>query len=93
MEQKQKKFKRTELKAMLTEGECIVEFTKVGGEKRIMPCTLNPELMPAPPEVKEGTEKKTKKEENPTVINAWCTDAKGWRSFRVANVTDIKFKD
>lgn len=84
------KYKRDELKEMLLESECIVEFTKVNGEKRTMPCTLNPELMPEPPEKKDS---KREPKENLTVLNAWCTDKKAWRSFRVDNVTDIKVKD
>ena len=81
------KLTRDELKTMLLENECIVEFTKINGDKRSMPCTLNADLMPDAPEV--DSTKKTKTP-NPLTLNAWCTDKKEWRSFRVANVIDIQ---
>lgn len=88
------KYKRDDLKTLLLESECIVEFTKVNGEKRTMPCTLNPELMPPPPDTSNDEEAVPKKKEpNLTTLGVWCTDKKAWRSFRVDNVTDIKVKD
>ena len=86
----QKKFDRAEMKKLLQENECIVEFKKVDGDKRVMPCTLNPELMPEPPKKEEG---KTKRKENLSTLGVWCTDKKAWRSFRVESVTDFKVKD
>jgi len=85
----QKKYNHKELKEILLENECIVEFTKVDGEKRTMPCTLDPTLMPPAPK-KETTKKK---KENLEVMNVWCIDKKSWRSFRIANITDLTIVD
>lgn len=76
------------LSDLLHSGECVVEFTKVNGELRTMPCTLKAELIPPQPivEVKIVKEKK----HNPDVMSVWCLDKKGWRSFRVANVISAK---
>ena len=76
------------LRTLLLENECVVEFTKVNGEVRAMPCTLDPRIVPPAIEPKvlaEGEVPKIKKE-NPNVMNVWCTDKEEWRSFRIANV-------
>lgn len=85
---------RSQLSDLLHSGECIVEFTKINGEVRTMPCTLKAELIPPAPVkvLAEGETPKVKKE-NPDVLNVWCLDKKEWRSFRVANVTSAKVKD
>ena len=83
------------LRTLLLENECVVEFTKVNGETRSMPCTLNPHIVPPAPESKvlaEGEVLKVKKE-NPDVMNVWCLDKKEWRSFRIANVISAKVKE
>ena len=83
------------LHTLLLENECVVEFTKVNGEVRSMPCTLNPLIVPPAPEPKvlaQGEVPKVKKE-NPNVMNVWCLDKKEWRSFRIANVISAKVKD
>ncbi len=83
------------LRTLLLENECVVEFTKVNGEVRSMPCTLNPRIVPPAPEPKvlaEGEVLKVKKE-NLNVMNVWCLDKKEWRSFRIANVISAKVKD
>lgn len=91
---------REQLSELLRSGECVVEFTKVNGEVRTMPCTLNESLIPPPPVHVTNTDnpvdfpapKKVKKE-NPDVMSVWCLDKKEWRSFRVANVISAKAKD
>ena len=83
------------LHTLLLENECVVEFTKVNGEVRSMPCTLDPLIVPPAPEPKvlaEGEVPKVKKE-NPNVMNVWCLDKKEWRSFRIANVISAKVKE
>ena len=83
------------LHTLLLENECVVEFTKVNGETRSMPCTLDPRIVPPAPEPKvlaQGEVPKVKKE-NPNVMNVWCLDKKEWRSFRIANVISAKVKD
>lgn len=84
--------KRKELTEALRSNVCEVTFTKVNGETRVMPCTLNPAIVPPAPEPKvlaEGEVAKVKKS-NPETMSVWCMDKKEWRSFRVANVTDLK---
>ena len=83
------------LRTLLLENECIVEFTKVNGEIRSMPCTLDPKIVPPVPEPKvlaEGEVAKVKKS-NPDIMNVWCLDKKDWRSFRIANVISAKVKN
>ena len=76
------------LRTLLLENECVVEFTKVNGEVRSMPCTLNPRIVPPAPELKVLAQG-----EVPKVMNVWCLDKKEWRSFRIANVISAKVKD
>ena len=91
---------RKHLSELLHSGECIVEFTKVNGEVRTMPCTLNESLIPPPPVHVTNTDNpvdfpapKKEKKQNPEVISVWCLDKKEWRSFRIANVISAKAKD
>lgn len=74
-----------EIRDMLANGVCEVTFTKVDGSVRIMPCTLDPFLLPPAPVL----ESRIPKQPKPETISAWCTDKNEWRSFRVANVTRI----
>jgi hypothetical protein len=86
---------KDQLHELLHSGECVVEFTKINGEVRSMPCTLDPCIVPPAPEPKvlaEGEVLKVKKE-NPDVMSVWCLDKKEWRSFRIANVISAKAKD
>lgn len=71
----------------LREGICEVTFTKVNGERRIMPCTLKAELLPQKDQ-KELTFE-TLKDDNKDAISVWCTDAQAWRSFKLSNLIDI----
>ena len=84
---------REQLSELLHTGECIVVFTKVTGEVRLMPCTLKTELIPPVPGkvLAEGEVLKVKKE-NSNVMSVWCLDKKEWRSFRVANIISAKAK-
>lgn len=81
-----------DLRKMLVENECVIEFTKVNGEVREMPCTLRADLIPQKPII-EGEEPAPAKVPNPNVMSVWCTDKKEWRSFRVANLISAKVKD
>lgn len=74
-----------EIRDMLSHGVCEVTFTKVDGSVRVMPCTLDPFLLPPAP-VLEGRVPRPFK---PETISAWCTDKNEWRSFRVANVQRV----
>jgi hypothetical protein len=82
---------REQLSELLHTGECVVEFIKVSGEVRTMPCTLKAELIPPAPVV-EGKIVKEKKP-NLDVMSVWCLDKKEWRSFRIANVISAKAKE
>jgi hypothetical protein len=84
---------REQLSELLHTGECVVEFTKVNGEVRSMPCTLKTELIPLAPVkvLAEGEVPKVKKE-NPEVMSVWCLDKREWRSFRIVNVISAKAK-
>ena len=91
---------RDHLSALLHSGECVVEFTKVDGTVRSMPCTLSEALIPPPPVHETNTDNpidfpapKKEKKSNPDVMSVWCLDKKEWRSFRIANVISAKAKD
>jgi len=91
---------RDQLSALLHTGECVVEFTKVDGTVRSMPCTLNEALLPPPPVHITNTNNpidfpapKREKKLNPDIMSVWCLDKKEWRSFRIANVISVKAKD
>lgn len=66
-------------------GEVTVEFRKVNGEVRTMPCTLKETLMPLRP-VTDSVPAKEPKKVNENTISVWCTDKQAWRSFRVDSV-------
>lgn len=74
------------IKQLLSQGVYEVTFTKVDGETRVMPCTLDSSHLPPAP-IKE---KKVIKEEKLDAVSVWCTDKNEWRSFRVMNITAVK---
>jgi hypothetical protein len=77
---------------LLQQGICEVTFTKVNGELRTMPCTLNSAIIPPAPAPKilaEGEVARTKKP-NADNLSVWCTDKNEWRSFKLANVTLVE---
>ena len=76
---------------LLRHGICEVTFIKVNGDLRTMPCTLDPDIVPpipAPKLLAEGEVARVKKS-NPDNMSVWCTDKNEWRSFKLANVTEI----
>lgn len=75
------------LRKLLAQGVYDVTFTKVNGETRVMPCTLDPRKLPAAP-VKEG--KESTKKPNSDNLSVWCVDKNEWRSFKIMNVTEVK---
>lgn len=81
--------RRVFLKDLLLTGVYQITFTKVNGESRTMPCTLQPDLLPKP--IVEGIKKDIPEEErNPDNMAVWVTDANGWRSFKLMNVTKVE---
>lgn len=79
---------REEILNTLRKGVCEVTFKKVNGERRVMPCTLQAELLPAQNQ-KELTFE-TIRERKGDAISVWCTDAQAWRSFKLGNFISIK---
>jgi hypothetical protein len=79
-----------EIKSLLYKHDCEVTFTKVNGETRSMPCTLRPEELPPQKINEDDTSLKVHKS---TVVSVFCLDKKEWRSFRTANVTQIRVLD
>jgi hypothetical protein len=91
---------REQLFELLHTGEYVVEFTKINGEVRSMPCTLKESLLPPTTVHVTNTDKsidsplpKKEKKVNPDVISVWCLDKKEWRSFRIANIISVKAKE
>jgi hypothetical protein len=65
-----------------------VTFSKVNGEERIMPCTLQTDYMPELSESKVAVVDEFSV--NKSVIRAFAIDKQSWRSFRVDNVRAIE---
>ena len=76
------------VKSCLKTEECIVEFTKKDGTRRIMRCTLKPELLPQV-ELTEG--KKERKITATDNIPVYDTEANGWRSFNIRSINSFSF--
>ena len=74
-----------EIRDLLAHGISEVTFTKLNGEVRTMPCTLDSTLLPPQP-LQEFRQTRLYK---PDTLSVWCVDKSEWRSFRVANVTRI----
>jgi hypothetical protein len=72
---------------LLKGGICEVTFTKVNGEVRVMPCTLQADLLPAAKQKDLTFE--TVRRTNDENLSVWCTDKQEWRSFKISNVTLI----
>jgi hypothetical protein len=77
---------REQIVEQLKNNVCEVTFTKVNGDKRVMPCTLREDMLP--PVIKEDVNADRKVNEK--TVSVWVTDANGWRSFRVDSVLDIR---
>lgn len=77
----------------LQNGTYDVTFMKVNGEIRNMTCTLAKDQLP---EVSESiaasillNETVKPRKVNTEAVKVWDLDAKGWRSFRIASVTNF----
>ena len=82
-----RKVERTDLRNQLQKEILEVTFTKVNGDKRIMNCTLIEGVAPSNINLNKDTPERKVNEE---VLSVWDIDAKGWRSFRVKNVTRVR---
>ena len=76
------------IKAGLPKGEVVVEFVKLDGDRRLMTCTLDKNVIPAPTKDPVTQDKVRKVNEN--VCVAWDVNANGWRSFRWDRVVSAK---
>lgn len=75
-----------EIVSMLEESICLVEFTKVNGEPRIMKCTLMSDKIPVKPIHPAETrhpQLTVKERDTSKVISVFDVEKNGWRSFRV----------
>lgn len=87
--------RRELLTKFLKELHCEVTFTKVNGDRRVMPCTLREDMIPSKPSTKlvvEGmgiVEITSERKINPNIMSVWCTDKQSWRSFRLDSVETI----
>ena len=81
--------RRREMQHLLTEHDCEVTFTKVNGELRTMPCTLQESAIPAKP-VDIASKSSEKRLRSLEVLSVWCLDKQEWRSFKVANVQEVR---
>jgi hypothetical protein len=73
---------------LLHEHQCIVDFTKLDGESRTMPCTLRSDLMPVATQVLK--EDIVDRPINYETITVWCTDKQAWRAMKTMNVLSVK---
>jgi hypothetical protein len=78
---------RAELKEKLVSEVVEVTFTKVNGDVRVMNCTLLETIVPK--STAEPKEDVTPRKVNEEIVVVWDVDAKGWRSFRINNITEI----
>jgi len=80
---------RNELEQQLKENIMEVTFNKISGDKRIMTCTLNASYLPPAKKDEPLTQKKIRKL-NEEVLVVWDINAKGFRTFRMANIIEVK---
>lgn len=73
----------------LKRGIFEVTFKKVNGDERVMTCSLHRKILPPATKTDPITETKVR-EINENVVSVWDINAEGWRSFRIANVTEFK---
>ena len=79
---------KQELTEQLLTGVYNVTFIKVDGTERTMPCTLREDILP-PAKQEDPLSLKRVRAINDEVLVVYCTDKNEWRSFRVANVTNV----
>jgi|TARA_B110000908_G_C10248207_1_gene450162 hypothetical protein len=80
---------RNTLEQQLKENIMEVTFNKINGDKRIMSCTLSKNVLPPATKKDPITQEKIRKI-NEEVMSVWDTNANGFRSFRMANIVEVK---
>ena len=87
---------------LLRTGVFEVEFTKLDGEVRVMPCTLREDIVPkaVEPIHESNTDNpidfpkpKKEKRHDPETMSVWCTDKQSWRSFKTMRVISVRAKN
>jgi len=78
---------REEIQETLRTGAHVVVFTKVDGTRREMICTLDQDFLP---EMEEKDGEKKERKINEEVLPVYDLQKKGWRSFRVDSVIEVK---
>ena len=68
----------------LVKGQVVVQFRKVNGDERVMPCTLSPELLPEATASVDPSLTPSLYEAD--YLRVYATDIQEWRSFRFDNV-------
>lgn len=80
---------KTVLSERLKTEVVTVKFKKLSGDERVMKCTLQEGVIPAPVKDDAMTQKKVRAV-NPEVCSVWDTEANGWRSFRWDSVISVE---
>ena len=83
-------FEKDKIIEQLLNNEMVITFNKVNGDERVMTCTLKPELLPPQKVTENKKEPSAKQLEN---IGVYDLNANAWRSFKVANVTNVQVAD
>ena len=80
---------KEELLELLHKEVVEVTFTKLNGDKRVMPCTLIESYLPPAKKDEPLTQKKVR-EISDKVVSVWAVESKGFRSFRYDRVTAVR---
>lgn len=80
---------REQLLERLQRSVIEVTFTKLNGDRRVMECTLLPDMLPPPKKTDPLSQKKVR-EVDPRVISVWDVNAGGWRAFRYERVETVQ---
>lgn len=83
---------KTDLLDLLKNNVVEVTFTKLDGDERVMPCTLQESYLPPAKKDDPLTQKKVR-EISDKVIAVWAVESKGFRSFRYDRVKSVKVLD
>jgi len=78
---------RDQLQQLLKTSTVRITFEKVNGEKRVMNCTLQTQLLPDQIDIEEVI---SEKRINLETLAVWDLDKKDWRSFRLDKILDIE---
>lgn len=97
MQETHKEFETDEakqwLRTLLREQNVVVTFAKVNGDERVMTCTLKDESIPEEhrPKLKDTHPlKEVEEQKEDKTCTVYDINAKGWRSFRWANIKQIE---